>query len=181
MYVTYPLISTKLNSPEMYSLFPIAIQALPASCLWTGTEPPSSASVDNSPSVRFQLRHQHTVSNSSRVIFSDIVSSKPHFSASDSFEFETQTRRIITHQPSSFSAYSSARLRSMREGQSDAFLWKKEEILSPNVTNRKTLHTLAKMTSNAYYGDRTDKDWYDLGFNWNAVASSFSILDGAVD
>jgi putative lipase involved disintegration of autophagic bodies len=38
------------------------------------------------------------------------------------------------------------------------------------VTDRETLHTLAMLTNNAYYGDSDKKGWYDLGPDWNSVS-----------
>lgn len=102
------------------------------------------------------------MSNATRIVFSDIVSSLV------SKEFEVGTQRVTSHRPLSFSAFSSARFRAMRHRQNDALLWKEIDILGPNVTDRKTLLTLAKMTGNAYTTPNA-KDWYDLGSYWNAV------------
>lgn len=152
----------------MYSFLPISIQVLLGSFLWgQSTVPPPGP-------LRFQLRHQHAVSNSSRVVFSDIQESLFTPLLPESYTYETQTRRLTTHRPSSLAAHASARLRYMRDGQSDAQLWEEEEILGPNVTSRTTLQTLAKMTNNAYY-EPGEKGWYDLGSDWNAVRALSSL------
>ncbi|KZP13845.1 alpha/beta-hydrolase [Athelia psychrophila] len=145
----------------MYSFLPISIQVLLGSFLWgQPTSPPPGP-------LRFQLRHQHAVSNSSRVVFSDIQESLFTPLLPESYTYETQTRRLTTHRPSSLAAHASARLRYMRDGQSDAQLWEETEIVGPNVTSRATLQALAKMTNNAYF-ESGEKGWYDLGSDWNA-------------
>ncbi|KAF7981075.1 hypothetical protein HWV62_35560 [Athelia sp. TMB] len=145
----------------MYAFLPVSVQALLGSFLWahsTATPPES---------LRFQLRHQHAVSNSSRVVFSDVQPSLFTPFLPESYSYEAQTRRLTTHRPSSFAAYASARFRYMRDGQSDAQLWEETEVVGPNVTNRNTLQTLAKMTNNAYF-EPAEKGWYDLGPDWNS-------------
>lgn len=148
----------------MFSL-PIALQTLLVSFLWADVD--NSKVTQPTPVMKFQLRHQHAVSNTSRVLFSDIVPSL----MSETFNVDTQ--HVISHRPTSFSAFSSARFRSMRHMQNDALLWHETDVLGPNVTNRETLLTLAKMTSNAYY-QPGDKDWYGLGSNWNTVCTTVS-------
>jgi hypothetical protein len=141
----------------MYSLLPVAIQTLLTSILWTDTN-------DATTPLRFQLRHEHAVSNASRVVFSDTVPSLvPEV-------YGVNTRRVVSHRPSSMPAFSNARLRSLRHAQNDALLWKESDILGPNVKERETLLTLAKMTSNAY-NQPADKAWYDLDSNWNSVSN----------
>jgi len=141
----------------MYSLLPVAIQALLTSFLWTDTNHFRGATTP----LRFQLRHEHGVSNTSRVVFSDIA---PSFVSE---VYGVDTRLVTSHRPSSFSALSNARLRSMRHAQNDASIWQQSDILGPNVRDRETLLTLAKMTNNAY-NEPADKEWYDLGSSWNS-------------
>jgi putative lipase involved disintegration of autophagic bodies len=142
----------------MYSLLPAAIQGLLNLLLWTT----DSNRPDATPPLRFQLRHEHAVSNASRVVLSDIVTSfSPEI-------YEVNTRHVISHRPSSVSAYSSARFHSLKHAQSDALLWKEKDVVGPHVRDRGTLLTLAKMTSNAY-NQPGDKAWYELG-PWNSVS-----------
>ncbi|KIM87308.1 hypothetical protein PILCRDRAFT_271668 [Piloderma croceum F 1598] len=152
----------------MYSLLPTAIQGLLNLLLWTDFNRP-----DATPPLRFQLRHEHAVSNTSRVVLSDIVTSfTPEV-------YGVNTRHVISHRPSSVSAYSSARFRSLKHAQSDALLWKEKDVVGPHVRDRETLLTLAKMTSNAY-NLPADKEWYELGpwnssypFGWEPEADGF--------
>lgn len=138
----------------MLSLLPTAIRTLLATFLLTDPLPDVNT-LDSTP-LRFQLRHQHaTVSNSSKVIFSDIA---PSFAAET---YSVGTRHIKSHRPTSFSAFSSARFRSVQEGQSDALLWRETNVVGPDVKRRETLLTLAKMTSNAYT-QPDQKDWYNI-------------------
>jgi len=141
----------------MYSLLPAAIQGLLNLLLWTDTN-----RSDATPPLRFQLRHEHAVSNASRVVLSDIVTSfAPEV-------YGVNTQHVISHRPSSVSAYSSARFRSLKYAQSDALLWKEKDVVGPHVTDRETLLTLAKMTNNAY-NQPGDKAWYESG-PWNSVS-----------
>ena len=150
----------------IYTLLPVTIQALLASFLW----PHTNRSGATTP-LRFQLRHQHAISNTSRVIFSDIfLSFVPEV-------YRVDTRHITSYRPTSFLSFSNARLRSMRHAQNDASIWQESDILGPNVTERETLLTLAKMTNNAY-NKPTDEEWYDLGSGWNSV--SYGIFPSAL-
>ncbi|CAG8549591.1 19159_t:CDS:2 [Gigaspora margarita] len=56
--------------------------------------------------------------------------------------------------------------------------WKEEHELLPDVSDRETVISLAKMTYNAYT-EITDGDWYDLGENYG-VNSSFGWEDDGV-
>jgi len=68
--------------------------------------------------------------------------------------------------PSSFTAFSRARTRSIVFGQNERLQWDEEEIVGPDVESRETLLELAKMTNNAYI-EPDDSQWYDLGGVWN--------------
>lgn len=119
--------------------------------------------------MSFQLRHQHAVSNSSRVIFNDVrepeLLSHSLTSPADPYVYTVHTAPITTYKPSSMSAFHDARLRSMRHAQNDATLWNRVEVTGPDVTSREALLALAKMTNNAYFA-APDDGWYDVeGFN----------------
>lgn len=157
--------SASLFHITMFSLLPISLRALLAWNFWWADV--DSWNTNATPSLRFQLRHQHAVSNTTRIVFSDMASSL----VSD--EYGVATQRVTSHRPLSFSAFSSARFRAMRHKQNDALLWQKTDVLGPNVTDRESLLTLAKMTGNAYTKPNA-KDWYDLGSNWNAVGHLIS-------
>jgi lipase ATG15 len=70
--------------------------------------------------------------------------------------------------PPSFTAFSQARIRSIKHGQSEQLQWDEEEIIGPDVDSRETILELAKMTNNAYI-EPDDPQWYDLGGKWNNV------------
>lgn len=51
--------------------------------------------------------------------------------------------------------------------QSPAAEWTTRDILLPNITNKNSILTLAKVSSNAYIRIPETEDWYDLGRKWN--------------
>jgi hypothetical protein len=153
----------------MFSLLPVTLRVILASFLW-----PKQPAV-TPPPLTFELRHHHGVSNSSRVVFSDIA---PSFAAQT---FSVNTRAIDVHRPSSFSAFSSARMRSMRRDESELLQWDQASVVGPDVESRETLLQLATMTANAYAeGPENTSEWYDLGSDWNTVRFSPSQMPGVV-
>jgi hypothetical protein len=140
----------------MLSLVPTTLRLLFASLLW------SDEPLNGATPLRFQLRHQHAVSNGSRVVFSDVVSSF----ASESYAVSAQD--FDSHRPASYSAFDRARLRSMRYMQSERVAWDNVKMLGPNVQSRETLLQLAQMTHNSYF-ESGHPHWYDLGERWNTV------------
>ncbi|KAF9041958.1 alpha/beta-hydrolase [Hymenopellis radicata] len=151
-------------------MLPTALTNLVLTLLNVLTPSPPTSSQQ---SLRFELRHLHAVSPSSRVVFSDY---KPRLNHSRTLvgdgEYETAysvaTRRIYAHRPPSFNAFSDARLRSLRFGQSESLNWEEDEVLGPDVENREVLLTLAKMSNNAYL-EPDENGWYDLGGNWSST------------
>ena len=135
-----------------YNLLPSALQYLVASYLW-------QAEATTSPnSLKFELRQTHgLVPNSSRVVFSDISASSLNSNA-----FEVQTKHLTVPRPRSQADFFSARL-----GGAE-LLWDETETAGPNVHDRESLKLLAQMTNNAY-SQPGEKDWYDLGPDWNNV------------
>ncbi|KAK0473742.1 Alpha/Beta hydrolase protein [Armillaria novae-zelandiae] len=117
--------------------------------------------------LRFQLRHTHAVSNGSRIVFTDAAKS-----GFVSETYSVNTRPLIVSKPSSLTAYSSARRRSMMELQNELepLAWVSETTTGPHTEKRETLRQLAMMTSNSYFEPK-DKEWYDLGDEWNATYS----------
>ncbi|KDQ59869.1 hypothetical protein JAAARDRAFT_175419 [Jaapia argillacea MUCL 33604] len=148
----------------MVQWLPSALHLLLSSLLWT----PKSAIKDTS--LRFQLRHEHAVTNNSKTIFSDVP---PNFTQES---LRISTRPLRAHRPVSQTTFHNARMSSMlRTGsdmQPERVLWEDIEVLGPEVGERETLSVLAKMTNNAYYesAEPIPKDWYDLGSDWNAVS-----------
>ncbi|KAF9810174.1 hypothetical protein IEO21_07105 [Rhodonia placenta] len=134
-------------------LLPSALQYLIASLVWS-KEPLSEPF--HPQSLAFELRHEHGLSYHDRVVFRDTVSS-----ALTQQDFILTSSRVQVHRPASVADFMSARFR-----QSSTIPWDETEVEGPDVTSRQTLQTLAKMTANAYQ-EPTDKEWYDLGAEWN--------------
>ncbi|OAX32964.1 alpha/beta-hydrolase [Rhizopogon vinicolor AM-OR11-026] len=156
----------------MLNLLPVTLRFLLGSLLWLDSPQPPAVQSAPSP-ISLHLRHQHAITNDSRVIFSDMA---PSFAADS---YDVGTLKIQTHRPQSAKAFHSARLRSIRHDQSERVLWDPTDILGPNVEDRETLLALAKMTSNAYTTSTTS-DWYVLDgwnkstpFGWEPDADGF--------
>ncbi|KAG8217142.1 Alpha/Beta hydrolase protein [Butyriboletus roseoflavus] len=147
----------------IFDIFPVTLRLLLASLLW------QKDLQARTPRLSLRLRHQHAVTNTSRVIFSDVGSSQllSHSlsTPADPYTYDVDTSHLLTHRPSSYAAFHEARLRSMLHGQNDGTLWQSEEVLGPDVTDRETLLSLAKMSNNAYSAS-PDAGWYNVdGFN----------------
>jgi hypothetical protein len=149
----------------MINLLPATLRFLVGSLLWFNfSQPPAIVPAPRPSPLSFHLRHQHAITNDSRVIFSDMA---PSFAADS---YDVNALNIQTHRPQSATAFHSARLRSIRYDQSERVLWNPTDVLGPNVEDRETLLTLAKMTSNAYTTPSL-ADWYVLD-GWNRVCLS---------
>jgi len=119
--------------------------------------------------LNFRLRHFHAVTPSAHVYFADVpLHSSLHH---DSQPLSIPIAPVRTARLPSAAAFSEARALSMR-GQSTTLGWEEDEITGPDVSKRKTLLLLAKMTSNAYIGPDTD-GWYNLTDEWGVVRSFF--------
>lgn len=140
----------------MLQVLPTFLHTLIVSLLW------ASDRVNGPSPLKFELRHEHGVSDDSRIVFANIP---PSF-APDIYEIQVSNMRAP--RPESFRAFSNARTRSMRQMQSEPLKWEDVEVTGPNVKKRETLLQLAKMTYNSY-SIPEGKDWYDLGPDWNTV------------
>jgi lipase ATG15 len=129
---------------------------------------------NNNPILNFELRHQHAVSSTARVVFADVPAAQMYTHRDGRTPYQVRTRRIITHRPSSFCEYAEARMRSIRQAQSQVLLWDDSEVIGPDVESRETLLELAKMTNNAYV-EPEDPYWYDLGDDWPEVRYLFKL------
>jgi lipase ATG15 len=131
--------------------------------------------------LNFRLRHLHAATSSAQVYFADLPPSRPGAasSANDlaSPPLSIRTSRVRTARPPSFAAVTRARHMSMR-GQSAALDWEEDEVVGPDVTLRKTLLLLAKMTSDAYFVPGSS-GWYNLTDEWNVVRLNFFLRVGA--
>jgi hypothetical protein len=141
----------------MFFILPTTLRLLLATLIWNKDLPGLDAT-----QLTFQLRHQLAVSNGSRLALSNAA---PSFSAQT---YSVHTRPLEVYRPSSYSAFSRARLRSLRYKQSEQFLWEGVEMQGPLVSSRQSLLALAKMTFNSYY-EAGHQQWYDLGAGWNVV------------
>ena len=131
--------------------------------------------------LTFYLRHLHVVTNSSRVLFSDVPQGDSSLQSQNSIDgtqapYTLMTRMVRTHRPSSFASHARARLKpfSRSDDTVEELTWGEEVIVGPDVTNRRSLLHLAKMTNNAYAfpDDGNGREWYDIGGNWNIVCTS---------
>ncbi|PCH38521.1 alpha/beta-hydrolase [Wolfiporia cocos MD-104 SS10] len=136
---------------RLFDLVPSALKYTLLSLLWP-KEPPVRTT-----SLNFELRHEHGLSSSSRIVFADVQPAS-RFAPID---FTVGTRRLRTHRPASQNDFFNA-----RTNPSLDVAWEELEIDGPDTEDRETLLTLAKMTSNAYQ-QPIDKEWYDLGTDWN--------------
>ncbi|KAK2460724.1 hypothetical protein APHAL10511_007194 [Amanita phalloides] len=136
-------------------VLPNALRLLLASLLY-----PSSVS---QATLQFHLRHEHAVASSNHILFADVL---PNFQQLSLSPFTVNTKSMRTHRPSSPSAYFEARYNSLRHTQSTLLDWWDEDVIGPDVENRETLLTLAKMTYDAYL-EPSDKEWYELDAQWN--------------
>ncbi|KAI0373125.1 alpha/beta-hydrolase [Pilatotrama ljubarskyi] len=135
----------------LYSLLPNALQYLLASLLFTSVPDTTTRP------LQFELRHEHALSNTSRVVFSDVRPSSGLLPE----RYSVRTSPTTVHKPLSPAALSSARFRS-----SGTIPWDTLDVEGPDVQDRDVLLLLAKMANNAYT-EPTEKDWYDIGPNWN--------------
>lgn len=136
--------------------------------LLSGTYHPEDHSIHTAgPHLTFQLQQQHAISEMSRNVFANIP-------PRDSYKSELNTHAIKTritkvYKPHSNKAFARARLRSLRFAESELIRWKEEDVIGPDVEDRETLQTLAKMTYNAYL-NKSEASWYDLGDKWSTVS-----------
>lgn len=138
----------------IYDLLPSTLRLLLASLLWSPS-PPNPR--DNR--LQFELRHEHALSNTSRIVFSDVPPSAQLALGSSSI----RTKRTSVHKPVS-QALSGVRFRS------GDLTWDTTEVDGPDVQDREALLLLAKLANNAYT-EPGAKDWYDIGPDWNNVSS----------
>ncbi|GLB35645.1 putative lipase (class 3) [Lyophyllum shimeji] len=119
----------------MLQILPTALRTLIVWLLWSGDNNTAPAP------LRFQLRHEHGVTNDSLTIFANT----PPSLAAETYDIAPPLVRR----------------------HSEPLRWTDEEVKGPNVQQRETLLQLAKMTYNSYVTPK-DSDWYDLGRRWNA-------------
>ncbi|EIN09963.1 alpha/beta-hydrolase [Punctularia strigosozonata HHB-11173 SS5] len=137
------------------------ISSIAASLPWHETSNSESVPQPGGrPSLRFGLRHEHAVSPSGHVSFSDI-SRSPDLYALRAHSVKRQRLHYFNAEQ-----YLLAR-RSRLHVTSKDNPWEEDEIIGPDVESRETLLLLAKMTNNAYLNPG-ETGWYDLGEGWSA-------------
>ncbi|EJF56304.1 alpha/beta-hydrolase [Dichomitus squalens LYAD-421 SS1] len=134
-----------------YNLLPTTLQLFLASLLWQ-----PHLQVPSHRNLRFELRHQHALSNSSRVVFSDTLPDAV-FTMGD---VRVRTKKTNVFKPVSQALLQSARFRGA------TVPWDVSEVDGPDIEDRETLLLLAKMANNAYT-EPGKSDWYDIGPNYN--------------
>lgn len=115
----------------------------------------------------FQLRHVHGVNNETQAL---VLKDIPH-SVSSPQSFALRTKRVAVHRPKPRNNLRIASTSSRLDPWFAPIDWDEDELVGPDVTDRDTLLTLAKMTSDAYYDspDTCKSGWYNLGDKWNIV------------
>lgn len=122
-----------------------------------------------STSLQFELRQQHVASGTTgQIMFSNV--NQADMKALSVSSYDVQTRRTVTHKPTSNAAFTAARTSSM-VGLHQTLHWDDDQEQGPDVENRQTLLTLAKMANNAYL-TYNETGWYDLEGNWTVVGFS---------
>ena len=154
----------------MFLGLPAALQSFISTILWTSYQP--------EPLVTFQLRHQHAITNNSRIIFSDYAHSDSFFG--EDTEFTIQAQKSWITRPESHAAFMAARADS-RQGIAPTLDWADWDVVAPDVSKRSTLHQLAAMSFNAYApNNSTPADWYDLSDEWRSDPHGWGPDDDAL-
>ncbi|TFY58574.1 hypothetical protein EVG20_g8095 [Dentipellis fragilis] len=119
------------------------------------SEPPAPAPVP--PRLQFELRHEHAVTPDAHVYFSDVSPLRAQAHGA----LAVSTRSVRTHRP----AFNASR-RFWKDVDLMSLGWDGDEVQGPDIEQRETLLTLAKMTNNAYF-EPGETGWYDLSGNWS--------------
>lgn len=156
----------------MLSALPTSLQLLiaPLLLLWFQEAPQEPFDTRLEWTQTFTLRHEHALTNDSRILFTDSHPQQASFSLSSNHDRHViKSNGITIHRPKSFAAFDHARTDYM----TDADLWVQASAPAPRVDDRETLLSLAKMTNNAYYTP-DEKGWYSLGSSWGNLVCSLS-------
>lgn len=150
---------SSLSANSQFSLLTLLCSMLPITLttfivnllgIWPGYDSiPRDSEFSQNPALNFELRHQHAVSSTAHVVFADVPTAGIYVHNDVRAPYRLQTQPILTYKPPSFDAYTQARIRSIRHGQSQDLPWDEEGIIGPNVESRETILQLAKMTNNA--------------------------------
>jgi hypothetical protein len=121
---------------------------------------------DATPGLTFQLRHLHAaLPDSSRSLFANVNLGQSLANLGSEQHQILHTNSLMVHKP---------RLRNGERSERELKVegWDFQPVLAPNISDRKTLYELSKMTHNAYF-EPSDKEWYGIGGNWTASTFSY--------
>ncbi|CED84793.1 alpha beta-hydrolase [Phaffia rhodozyma] len=120
-----------------------------------------------SPHVSFKLRahHSHHPTDPSALLLSTTLSPSSFASTSSRDPLIVRTRKVKVYKPKSQETYQAARFKTRTSRIDQDLEWEGVEVEGPDVTDRETLSSLAKMTSNAYVLP-SDSEWFPIdGYN----------------
>jgi lipase ATG15 len=153
----------------MLTALPATLQGLISVFLWGRT-----SNVPYESAITFHLRHEHAITNDTRIIFSNVPQVASYSGDETQFNIPMHTTRIP--RPKSFSAFNAAR-RDRQQGLTPVVDWDHWEVPTPDVSKRSTLYQLAKMSANSYVPDNTTSHWYDIADGWNSIPHGWSPTD----
>ena len=142
---------------------PATLSGLISTLLWASA--PTEQNIR--PAITFQLRHRHAVTNTSRIIFSDISRESSFIGDGIETQFSIPTSVKKIPRPESFAAFNKAR-RNPQRGLTPALDWRHWDVTSPDTSKRTTLLQLSKMSLDAYSVDNTTM-WYDVSDSWDST------------
>lgn len=137
---------------------------LSLSLLLAGGASASQLPLGRPPQLEFTLRHEHALSPTGLNLFHDVPPPSQGFINPHSVQIAPQ----VVYRPKSREDFTTARVLS-RRGKNMRVDWIEESVNAPDVTERRVLLELAKMTNNAYHSLPGSSGWYDLGGEWNSV------------
>ena len=150
-----------LTATIMLFGLPASLQSIISTFLWA-----TSPTTPNTSLLTFQLRHQHAVTNNSRIIFSDFTPGASF--AGDETQFTIHAQKSNIPRPESHSAFMAARA-NREPGLTPMLDWDEWEVDTPDVSKRSTLLQLGRMAYNTYAMDNsTAGEWYDISDGWNS-------------
>lgn len=147
---------------------------------------------DTQSSLSFEHRHLHSVTDSGQIIFADVKGDSFQFEGSkDNEPLSIRTRSSRIYRPSSFGSFTHERRQRwsathdrlhlnnlitnvlLDDNYEQELMWIEETVEVPDITDRETLLSLAKMTRNAYLdvNESESEEWYELD-DWNRVCIS---------
>ncbi|KAH6899248.1 Alpha/Beta hydrolase protein [Coprinopsis sp. MPI-PUGE-AT-0042] len=153
---------------------PIALVGYITSYLSPSSLLPSADSDELAP-LTFHLRHRHALTNTSKVIFSDV----PESAFAPDSGYRIPRRRMKVHKPSSHANFMAARNAKFQgTANSSSVEWSEDEVPGPVLEDRHSLLQFAKMAFDTYYPDNTT-EWYDVREDGWSTSEPWGWLPGA--